>query len=65
MPSLRTYDFVAIGGGSAGFNAARVAVQGGVFFTGSVNISCHKVLFWTKCDPPSRLRLGFRPNVGS
>lgn len=38
-------------------NAARVAVQGGAFFTGSVNISCHKVLFWTKCDPPSGVRV--------
>lgn len=30
MPSLKTYDFVAIGGGSAGFNAARVAVSHGL-----------------------------------
>ncbi|MEO6774409.1 MAG: hypothetical protein ABI467_15565 [Kofleriaceae bacterium] len=33
--------------------AARVAVQGGAYFTGSVTISCHKVLWWTNCDPPS------------
>ena len=30
MASPRTYDFVAIGGGSAGFNAARVAVSLGL-----------------------------------
>jgi len=30
MPSIRSYDFVAIGGGSAGFNAARVAVSLGL-----------------------------------
>jgi pyruvate/2-oxoglutarate dehydrogenase complex dihydrolipoamide dehydrogenase (E3) component len=30
MPSLQSYDFVAIGGGSAGFNAARVAVSLGL-----------------------------------
>src|SRR6187549_245085 len=30
MPSARSYDFVAIGGGSAGFNAARVAVSLGL-----------------------------------
>ena len=30
MPSVRSYDFVAIGGGSAGFNAARVAVSLGL-----------------------------------
>jgi hypothetical protein len=39
--------------GTTNPNAARVAVQGGAFFTGSVNISCHKILFWTNCDPPS------------
>ena len=30
MPTVRTYDFIAIGGGSAGFNAARVAVSLGL-----------------------------------
>ena len=30
MPSVRSYDFVALGGGSAGFNAARVAVSLGL-----------------------------------
>ena len=30
MTSQRSYDFVAIGGGSAGFNAARVAVSLGL-----------------------------------
>ena len=30
MPTPRSYDFVAIGGGSAGFNAARVAVSLGL-----------------------------------
>jgi len=33
--------------------AAAVAVQGGAFFTGSVDVPCHTVLFWTSCDPPS------------
>jgi hypothetical protein len=37
--------------------AARVAVQGGAFFTGSIDIPCHKVLFWTKCDPPSGIHV--------
>lgn len=30
MPSVRSYDFLAIGGGSAGFNAARVAASLGL-----------------------------------
>ncbi len=48
--SAVSYDYSA----STNPSAAAVAVQGGAFFTGRIDVACHKVmLFWTKCDPPS------------
>ncbi len=35
-----------------------VAVQNGALFTGKVDIACKKILFWTKCDPPTGVHVG-------
>jgi hypothetical protein len=49
-----TYDY----SGSTNPSAAAVAVQGGALFTGAVEVVCRKVMvFWTKCDPPSKVRV--------
>jgi hypothetical protein len=37
--------------------AARVAVLGGAYFTGKVDITCKKFLLWTTCDPPSAVHV--------
>jgi hypothetical protein len=33
--------------------ATKAAVQGGAMFTGSVDVKCSKVLWWTTCKPPT------------
>jgi hypothetical protein len=43
--------------GSANPAAAKVAVQGGAFFTGSADVPCTKFLFWTTCKAPTAVHV--------
>ncbi|MDB4971127.1 MAG: hypothetical protein JWN44_6816 [Myxococcales bacterium] len=47
------YDYAA----SSNPAAAKIAVQGGAMFSGSVDVKCSSFLWWTNCKPPTAVHV--------